>query len=422
MTNQEVQQSPGAKVGFFYGYIVVAAALCIMVIMYGTFIAFGVFFKPMLTEFRWTRVLVSGAFSLSMVIQGLLAIVMGGLNDKFGPRIVLTFCGLLLGLGYLLMSQIDDFWQLYLFYGVMIGIGMSASWVPLLSTVARWFTTRRSMMTGIVLIGVGVGTLIGPLVSNWLISAYDWRTSYVILGSIVLVVVLIAAQFLKRDPIQMGQTPYGENEGEKQGLKVGTEGFSLKEAVYTRQFWLFFTMLFFFGFCVFTVIVHIVPHAVDLGISATRAANILAIIGVLTVVGNVVLGGAGDKIGNKQIFIIGFILKSVALFWLVPATEVWMFYLFAVVFGFARGGCATSESPLVAKLFGLNSHGLIFGVAGIGFPIGAAVGPLVTGYIFDVTGSYQLAFLISAAVGVVGLISTALLRPIMGRGTEIRAI
>ncbi len=385
-----------------------------MVAIWSTYLAFGVFFKPVITEFGWTRALTSGAFSLSMIMQGLLGIVMGGLNDRFGPRRVMTFCGFFLGLGYLLMSQISALWQLYLFYGVIIGTGMGGSWVPLLSTVARWFVKRRTIMTGIVVTGGGIGGLVGPPVTNWLISTYNWRLSYIILGSAVLVIVVLAAQFLRRDPAKMRQVPYGENEGGEEELKAGTQGFSLKEAVYTRQFWMASAMLFCFGFCLFSITVHIVPHATDLGISTTSAASILAAMGGLSIAGNVVLGGAGDRIGNKQVFIIGFILMSAALFWLVPAREMWMLYLFAVAMGFSHGGMGASESPLVAGLFGLRSHGLIFGVCGLGFTVGAAIGPFLSGSIFDVTGSYQTAFLVCAAIGIVGLVLAVLLTHIKG--------
>ena len=267
------------------------------------------------------------------------------------------------------------------------------------------------MMTGIVLTGVGIGTLIAPPVANWLISSYDWRISYIILGSIVLVFVVLAAQPLRRDPTRVGQVPYGENEGEEPGLKGDTKAFSLKEAVSTRQFWLVFSMFLCLGYCIFTILVHIVPHATDLGISAASAANILATVGGLSIIGRVVLGNVADRIGNRQALIIGFILMAAALFWLVPATEAWLLYLFAVAFGFAYGGCATSESPLVAGLFGLSSHGLILGITSLGFSIGAGAGPLVAGYIFDVSQSYQMAFLVCAAIGVIGLVLTALLTP-----------
>jgi MFS family permease len=413
MPTQQVPQSPGARPRFFYGYIVVGAALLIMTIMWGAYNSFGIFFKPVQTEFGWTRTMTTGGFSLSWIVQGLLGIIMGRLTDRFGPRVVLTISGFLVGLGYLLMSQIGAVWQLYLFYGVIIGAGMGGSWVPIVSTVARWFAKRRNLMTGIVLIGVSIGTLVVPPVASRLISAYDWRMSCVIVGSIVLVVVVLAAQFLRRDPTQTNQRPYGESAGEKQEFVLETHPLSLREAVHTRQFWLASGMFFCLGFCVYTIMAHIVPHATDLGISFTTAANILAAIGGLSIAGRIVLGSAADRFGNKWVFIIGFILMAVTLFWLVPAKELWALYLFAVVFGFAFGGCVTSESPLVAGLFGLSSHGLILGVINLlGFTFGAAVGPLIAGYIFDMNNSYQLAFIICAATGVVGLILTVLLTPI----------
>jgi len=319
-----------------------------------------------------------------------------------------------MGLGYLLMSQLSAVWQLYLFYGVIIGTGMGGTRVPLLSTAARWFVKRRSMMTGIILTGIGIGRLVGPPVANWLISTYDWRVAYIVLGGVTLLVVISAAQFLKRDPARMGQMPYGENEEVKQEPGTETLGFTLREAACTRQFWLVFTMLFCVGFCLFTITVHIVSNATDLGISAASAASILAVIGGASIAGNVILGGAADRIGNRQVYIIGFILMSAALFWLVLAREMWMFYLFAVVLGFARGGMATSDSPLVAGLFGLNSHGLILGVTSLGFTMGAALGPFLAGSIFDASGSYQTAFLLSAAISIVGIVITALLTPITG--------
>jgi len=406
-------QPPGAGPRFFYGYIVVGAALLIMAIMWGAYNSFGIFFKPVLTDFNWTRAMISGALSLSWIVQGLLGIVMGRLNDRLGPRVVLTISGFLVGLGYLLMSRIGAVWQLYLFYGVIIGAGMGGSWVPIVSTVARWFAKRRSLMTGIVLSGVSIGTLIGAPVANRLISAYDWRMSYIIMGGIVLGVVVLAAQFLRRDPTQARQKSYSGSGGEKQEPVSETHSFFLREAVRTQQFWLTSGMFFCLGFCVYTIIVHIVLHAIGLGISSTSAADILATIGGLSIVGRIVLGSAGDRFGNRLVFVIGFILIAATLFWLVSAEEAWGLYLFAAVFGLAFGGCITSQSPLVAGLFGLSSHGLILGVINLlGFTLGAAVGPFIGGYIFDITGSYQLAFIVCGAMSVVGLILTALLRPI----------
>ena len=119
------------------------------------------------------------------------------------------------------------------------------------------------------------------------------------------------------------------------------------------------------------------------------------------------------------VFIIGFIMMSAALFWLMLARDLWMLFVFAVVFGFAFGGMAPQGSPLLARLFGLGSHGLLLGVAGLGFRIGAGIGPFLTGYIFDLTHSYQGAFLLLAALSVVGLILLVAIRPTKRLGGRI---
>lgn len=420
MTSRETNQSPNTAPKFFYGYVIVAVTFIIMVLSWGLYIVFGVFFDPLLVEFGWTRAMISGAYSLSSILSGVLAIAMGGLTDRFGPRLVVTFCGFCLGLGYLMMSQVNALWHLYLFYGVIVGIGMSGLWVPLLSSIVRWFVGRRSLMTGIVISGLTIGQLIAPLVISRLIAAHGWRLSYIILGGVILLIIVLAAQFLRRDPGQVGQLPDSENEGKQQDLKSDSKDFILKEAVHTAQFWLVAIIFFCVGFAAFAITVHIVPHATKLGISAVTAANILAINGGIGIIGNFGLGGIiGDRIGNRKAFIIGAVLMAASLFWLVPAREVWMLYLFAVVFGIGLGGMGTSESPLIARLFGLSSHGLIYGVVGLSWTVGGAVGPIMTGYMCDVIGNYQLAFLLCAVIGVVGLLLLVILRPTKRRGIEL---
>ena len=410
MISKTINQPHEGGSRFFYGYFVVGASLLIMSVMWGGYYAFGVFFKPMLDEFGWTRAMISGAFSLASIVNGLLTVAVGGLTDKYGPRMVMTVCGLLLGLGFILMSQVSDVFQLYLFYGILVGAGMSGSFVPLTSTVARWFFKRRGLMTGIVTAGSGIGALIGPPVASRLILIHGWRMSYVILGGITLLTVVLSTQLIKRDPKQVGQFPYGENETEEMELNLRVEEFSLKEAVRVPQFWIFSATGFCYGYCVFAIMVHITPHAIESGISAVRAANILATIGGFSILGKVLLGRAGDIIGNRRTLILGFILMSIALICLAPAKMAWLPFLIAGIFGFAYGGIAVSHSPLLAELFGLRSHALIFGVFAISVSLGRATGPLLTGYLFDVTNSYQMAFLVCAVISLTGILFAAFLR------------
>ena len=272
------------------------------------------------------------------------------------------------------------------------------------------------MMTGIAVSGLGLGTLIMPPIANWLISSYGWRHSYVVVGIATLALVILAAQVLRYDPRQVGQLPYGESEIEEKGGSNVT-GFSLQEAMHTPQLWMLGATWLCFGLSLGTVLVHIVPHAIGLGISDASAALILALIGGLSAAGRVVMGIASDRIGNKPALIICFVFLSLALFWLLIARESWMFYLFAVVFGFGYGGTAALGTPLLAELFGLTSHGVLLGCMMICAEGGSAIGPVVAGHIFDVTGSYNLAFLIYAIIGVTGLILVLLLKP---TGREVK--
>jgi len=395
----------------FYGYVIVAASCFSMALIFSVHYAFGVFFKPLSASFGWTRAITAGAFSLVWIVQGLLSVVMGGLNDKFGPRVVLTIGALLIGGGYLLTSQIHSLWELYLYYGVLVGAGLGSTFVPLTSTTARWFVKWRGVMTGIVASGVGVGALVGPPVANWLIANYNWRVTYHYMGAMVLVGVLVAAQFLRRDPMQMGARPYGEGEGDRLPVKAGASGLSIREAAKAWQFWTASVIFFFYGYTWTAILLHLAPHATDLGISAKNAANMIAVLGGASILGKVLLGIVADKIGDKKVYLLSFMIMVLSLLWLTTITKTVEFDLFALLFGFAYGGLATAHSPLVAWLFGMRKHGFIFGICFNGFTIGCALGPLVSGHIFDVTHSYRLAFFLCSASALAGLLLTLLLKP-----------
>jgi len=397
---------------FFYGYNIVASGFGIQAIGIGTFIAFGVFFKPLLVDFGWSRATLSGAQSLALLIAGIFGILVGRLNDRLGPRVVMTVAGFFVGLGLLLMSGLNNLWQLYVFYGLIVGIGLSSIDVIALSTTARWFVRRRGMMTGIVKVGTGAGQLVMPLVASMLIAGYGWRTSYVIIGAVAMVLLISIGQFLRRDPARTGLLPDGDSKSQTATSKPAETGFDLHEAIRTRQFWTICLTFLATMFCLLMIMVHIVPHATDIGIASTIAAGILSAIGGISMVGRFVIGIAIDRIGNRPSMIICLILLILSLLWLQLARELWMFFLFAIVYGFGHGGLLTVVSPIVAEYFGIRSHGALFGVVLFSTMVGGAIGPVIAGHIFDTTGSYNLAFWICAAVGAVALVLILSLRQI----------
>jgi len=379
--------------------------------MWGTYYTFGVFFESLLAEYGWTRVVISGAYSLSLILSGLLSIVMGRINDQFGPRVVVTGCGIFLGSGYLLMSQLSAIWQLYLFYGVVVAFGISGAFVPIVSTIARWFIKKRGMMTGFVVAGVGAGTMVMVPVVRWLISSYNWRTSYIIIGVATLVVIVSAAQFLKRDPMTIKLLPLGSDDKSERSLNSKVSGFSLIEAVRTKRLWLLCGVFFFGFFSIGTILVHIVIHVTGLGLPSITASSILATIGGVSIAGRVITGTFSDRIGNKKSLNICLILLSVSLILVMVAKEEGTLYLFAVIIGFAYGGINLIMSLIAAEMFGTLALGAIIGIIFASDSVGGAIGPVIAGRIFDVNNNYHLAFIVCFVAALIALILLVFLRP-----------
>lgn len=264
-------------------------------------------------------------------------------------------------------------------------------------------------MTGIVTSGSGIGTILLSMLASVLIAKYQWRFSYLIVGAGILIILVLAAQLLRRDPEQVGQLPYGDDLAKAESPAYGGEGVCFREAIRTGPFWMICATFFCFGFNLYTVMVHIVAHAIELGIPALNAASIIAVIGGVNAAGRVGIGSAGDRIGNIRCLIISFVLMTTALFLLTVAAEMWQFYLFAFIFGLGYGGLAAMMSPVPAELFGLRSIGTIVGAVMCSFTLGGAIGPVLAGRISDTTGSYQTAFLVCATVSVMGTILSALI-------------
>lgn len=402
----------------FYGYIVVIASFFIIFLMHGSSSTYGVFFKPLQNEFGWSRTVISGAHSLAFFLEGLFSIGVGSLSDRFGPRIVIAISGLILGLGFYLLSQTHAVWQLYFFYPVIVGMGTTAGNVVLLSTTARWFTRRRGLMIAIVKVGTGTGMTAMPLVASWLISSYGWRNSYIFIALTAMAGIVAGAQLLRRDPSQKGLQPYGTEKSTTDGSYPADIGFSLQEAIHTRQFWMLCTAYLLLLIVTVSMTLHIVPRALDLGLTATRAAGVLSTIGGVSILGRLVMGTVSDRTSCRRALVICFMILVAALAWLQFADELWELYLFAAVYGFAHGGFFAIIAPLIAELFGTRSHGAIYGASLFISHIGGAIGPTATARIFDVTQSYQLAFLILLIISVSAFLLSTRLRPLKAKGAS----
>ncbi len=402
---------------FFYGYIVAAAGFSIWFLGWGTYNpCFGVFLKPLVAEFGWSRAETSLAHSLSYMVYAVSSIVMGWLTDKFGPRILVMVLGSFLGVCYLLMSQVSALWQFQLNYTFVGGISVSTLSVPVMVTISRWFIKKRALMIGVVQAGYGIGGFIFPPFTGWLILTYGWRHAYVVLGIITFIGMIGAGFFLRRDPKEVGQLPDGMSgtiAWEKQfpNPDIPVVELSFREVIDTQQFWMIFGLYCCFGFCRQAFTIHLVAHVQDLGFSLTDGANVLAVLIGSSIFSRVGMGRVADTIGNRLAFMISFAATTLSLIWGLVAKDLWELYLFALVFGFGWGNQAVLRFALTSEVFGLGSLGLVMGALGVAEAGAAAFGSYFAGYIFDVVGNYRPVFWTGIGVSIMGILLAWWLKP-----------
>jgi len=401
---------------FFYGHVITAAGFFIWLIGWGSFTpSFSVFLKPLIAEFGWSRADASLAYSLSFLSQAGFAVIMGWLTDRLGPRLVITLLGSCLGLCYLLLSQVTALWQFQAIYALLGGLGMSTLSVPVMVTVSRWFVKKRAFTIGIVQAGMGIGGLIFPPLAGYLILAYGWRDAYIVYGLINLVGIFVAGCALRRDPSVMGEVPDGrENLGEAshgQAAGVRPASLSLRKAFCASQFWIIAGLYAVFGFCRSTYVSHVPAHVQDLGFSLVDGANVLAVVWGASMFGRVGMGRIADRLGNRQTFIVSFLMTTASLFLVLVGKELWIIYLFALIFGVAWGNQAVLRFSVASEVFGVASLGLIVGILGVAESCAATVGSYIAGYIFDITGTYASAFWMGIVLSAGAAVLAGLLKP-----------
>lgn len=382
-----------------YGWVVLGAAFTIITMAIGTLFSLAVFLKPLEDSVGWARSSVGGIALLNWIVMGLGSFVAGYLSDRFGGRPVVLGGGVLLGAGLILSGQVRELWQFYITFGLLVGFGVSCFYVPLTVTAIRWFDHRRSLAASIVSSGNGLGTLALAPLTRWLINTYDWRTAFVILGELALVVVIPAALLLRRAPaaaVSIAQPA------------PGPTAWALWRA------WPFWAIaLTHFACCTAHSgpIFHMVSHAIDQGVSALAAAGALGISGLTSIVGRVGTGIVADRVGAKRTLVAGLILQAGTIFLYVFASDAATLYGLAMVFGVAYGSVMPLYAVVTREYFGERAMGTAYG--GIFFIscIGMGLGSYAGGIIHDLLGSYLWLFLGSGAIATMAILLARTLRP-----------
>jgi MFS family permease len=281
-----------------------------------------------------------------------------------------------------------------------------------LSTVARWFPRRRGLMSAIIKVGTGCGQMVVPVFVALLIAAYDWRVACQVFGVVALVILFACAQFMRRDPGSAAASLEPSPAAGDPRPERAAPDLAYRTALRLPAMWLLCAAQAMVLACLGTVTVHIVPHAIDLGLSRASAASLLATIGGVSLLGRLTVGATIDRIGGRRALLTCYCLLFAALIWLQFADTPWMLFVFAAAYGIAHGGFFTAISPTVAELFGTRAHGALFGTVLFFGSLGSALGPLSAGAVFDAFGSYRLAFGALCLLAATGFLLISRLAPL----------
>lgn len=399
------------KSGLFYGWIVTGAGMVMAVLGLGIRYSYGVFIKSLESDFAISRGATSTIFSLYMILCCFLAVAGGWALDRFGPRKVGFVMACFTGAALLVTSRSSTLWQLFLGNGLLLSLGTGPVYTVVNSTASRWFNKKRGLAVGITTSGGGVGAIVIAPLAAYLLSSYGWRNCMLILGVMAWVIMAGMALLMKKEPGEMGLFPDGSQPKDPETSPVRrtdgdrTRNLSFLQAVGLPQFWFLGTTWLFLSLSIHMVFVHVVPYAVDAGISPMQAAVILGLIGASNIPGRILVGRASDAVGRKTLAVACALAQFCSLLWLMWARDLWSLYTFGIAFGFLWAGSTTMVTVIISDIFGTRNLGLIMGVLSAGWAIGAALGPAIAGFLFDVSGSYFIAFGAGATASLLGALS-----------------
>ena len=370
--------------------------------------SYAVFLVAFLEEFRWSRAETSLAYSVSAFVSGASAPFVGALVDRLGPRRLVPLGGGVLALGLLGSAYVHALWQLIVLYGVLMTVGANCLglvvFVPMLS---RRFVSNRGMVISIVQSANGFARAVSAPVAQLLISTIGWRHAYLAQAALMGALVWPLAALFQRDEkpapvVSPGRSsaPAGETVD-----RPARPDWTLAEAMATPHFWLLFTVYLCTGLGSFFVSLHQLAFAVDAGFDKLYAASVLGLGALLSVAGVIVTGTLSDYIGRELSAVLAYavsIIGVICALFITGPDHAWLLWIHACFFGLTWGARGPSVTAKTADLFPGPNLGAILGVITVGTGIGSAVGAWGAGWIFDISGSYRLAFVASIVSYLIG--------------------
>jgi MFS transporter, OFA family, oxalate/formate antiporter len=348
--------------------------------------AYGVFLPALSEAFGWSRGAISIALSINLLIGGLAGFAIGALADRYGPRVMLVFTVMLAGTAFALVSMIGALWELYLLVGLLGGVGTSSFYLLSATTIARWFRERRGLALSLVLVGFNLGYVCAGPLAAWLIAEFGWRTAYAALGGGAGLIALVGAV-----SVRVPRRAEGVSTNRRDHASA-PDGLSLGQALRDPRQWCLNVSWLLQGGLVFMVTVHIVPFARDQGLSLAGASLALTMYGAGAFAGRLVGGVVSDQLGTLTTIRGGFMAMAVAMVVLVWVPSHVAMLVSMAAFGAGFAAADTMVAKVIPDVFGLRAIGAIMGVLNFGWRLGAALGPAAAGFLFDVTGSYSVAF------------------------------
>ena len=387
--------------------VLIALTLC-MLASSGIRAAFGVYIKPLEHEFGWSRGQLLGAAAISLLLLGAAGPFIGRLADRWGARPVIAVCLVMLGGGALATAFVQKLWHIYVTAGFVMAIGAGGlAMTTGASIITRWFDARRGLAFGIAGGAMSAGQLAIIPLATWLTLAYGWRTSYLWLGALLLVLVLpLAIAFIRNDPEERGLRPYGATGPAQTSAEVvalqRANRVSVVEAARVPQFWLLMATFLVCGYTANGIVgVHFMPHALEHNFTEVQASIALGVMGAMNVIGTVSSGWICDRFGRRGPLAFYYFVRGLSLIFLIYVWDAPSLHVWAAIFGLNYISTVPPTTTLTANIFGRYSVGELSGWIFFAHQVGAALGAAIAGWVFELTGSYSPAFVSAAVLAII---------------------